>query len=56
MNYNTKYDTWEGCYRDQWKGTLLDVAFCHPAKFSKSLIFRIIKHAKEEGFIKDDSY
>lgn len=42
---------WQECYKDSWKGIIAEAAYVHPAKFSKELIFRIIQHAMEEGFI-----
>ena len=44
-------DDWHGCYRDSWKGAIVQDAFSHPAKFSRSLIGRIYEHATSEGWL-----
>ena len=41
MSTITEPLTWTGCYDDNWKGTITDEAFAHPAKFAKGLIERI---------------
>lgn len=46
---------WYGCYKDSWKEVLIDEAFVHPAKFSRSLIRRIYKHAIAEGWLRADN-
>lgn len=43
---------WQGCYDDGWQGDIVPEAFTHPAKFSRGLIHRIYKHAKEMGWVK----
>ena len=43
---------WHNCYGKSWKGTIVDPAFCHPAKVSKALARRIYDHISEEGWIK----
>lgn len=40
-------DAWQGMYRDGWAGVIVDDAFSHPAKFSRSLIQRIYAHLAE---------
>lgn len=47
---------WEGCYDDGWQGDIIPEAFSHPAKFSRGLIHRIYKHAKEMGWFKPGDY
>lgn len=42
---------WHGCYRQGWKGVIVDEAFCHPAKFARGLIRRIYEHAFEQGYL-----
>lgn len=44
--------TWTGCYGKNWKGLIVPQAFSHPAKFSRSLIERIIAHMLERGWLK----
>jgi hypothetical protein len=46
-------DDWRGLYGESWKGTIVDEAFSHPAKFSKALIRRIYEHAMEEGWLQE---
>lgn len=43
---------WKHCYKDSWVGILPGAAMAHPAKFSKGLIFKIIQHLLDEGFVK----
>ncbi|MFH1954482.1 MAG: DNA methyltransferase, partial [Pseudomonadota bacterium] len=43
---------WEGCYDAGWQGDIVAEAFAHPAKFSRGLIHKIYKHAKEMGWVK----
>ena len=43
---------WAGCYRNGWtKGDVVPATFQHPAKYSKSLIFRIIEHLLATGYV-----
>jgi len=44
-------DEWRGCYRDSWKGAIVQDAFSHPAKFSRSLIGRIYEHTTNDGWL-----
>ena len=44
-------EQWHGCYDDSWKGFIVEEAFAHPAKFSRGLIARILKHMLAEGMI-----
>jgi hypothetical protein len=44
-------DQWDGAYNDSWVGVLVPPAFAHPAKFSKSLIFKIVEHALACGWV-----
>ena len=45
-------DSWQGCYDDSWQGLIVPEAFAHPAKMSRGLLTRILRHAKEEGWLK----
>lgn len=45
-------DTWEGCYKQGWKGFIVPEAFQHPAKGSFSLSERIYEHIEAEGWVK----
>ena len=51
-NCSIKMDEWKGMYGDSWASLIVPDAFSHPAKFAKNLIFAIVKHALEEGFIR----
>lgn len=42
---------WEGCYSKTWNGLIVDDAFKHPAKYSRSLIERIFDHMEASGWI-----
>jgi tRNA G10 N-methylase Trm11 len=42
---------WYGCYGNSWHGAIVDAAFAHPAKFSRSLIRCIYDHAVEQGWM-----
>ena len=54
--YSTiKCDEWQEMYDGSWKDLITSSAFAHPAKFSKNLIFNIVKHAIDEGFIKEQA-
>lgn len=46
-----RVDQWHACYKDSWGGLIASASYCHPAKFAKSLIFRIVQHAVDEGFL-----
>lgn len=48
----TKFSDWRGCYDSSWRGTIVNQAFSHPAKFSKGLIERIVDHGLEQGYWK----
>ena len=43
---------WHNCYNEGWKGTIVDDAFQHPAKFSRALIRNIYRHALGRGWLK----
>lgn len=43
---------WYGCYSQSWAGVLTDDCFKHPAKFSRALIQRILRHGLEKGYWK----
>jgi len=45
-------DKWIDCYEDGWQEVIVPEAFAHPAKFSYSLIQRIIGHAIRHEFVK----
>jgi len=45
-----KPSAWHNCYDLQWKGLITDESFSHPAKFSRGLIERIIRHGLERGY------
>ncbi len=45
-------DEWERCYEGNWKGSITDESFTHPAKFSFALIRRILKHMREQGWLR----
>jgi len=51
-----KPDFWTGCYKEAWKGFMVDEAFCHPAKFSHALIGRIYDHALKNGWVKEGQW
>ena len=42
---------WHGCYNGSWNGILVPDAFAHPAKFAPMLIYRILRHMLERGYI-----
>jgi DNA modification methylase len=42
---------WEGCYSKSWNGLIVDEAFKHPAKYSRSLIEKIFDHMEASGWI-----
>jgi len=44
---------WHSCYKDGWQDIIVPQAFAHPAKMSRSLLSRILSHAKEQGWIKE---
>ena len=48
----TSIDQWENCYNDNWSGSIFPEAFSHPGKFSRGLIHRIYRHAKEMRWVK----
>lgn len=48
----TKITDWHGCYDDGWKGMIVPESFAHPAKFSYSLICRIVRHGLDQGYWK----
>jgi DNA modification methylase len=41
---------WHNCYDQSWKGTLVDDAFAHPAKFAPALVERILRHGLAQGY------
>lgn len=41
---------WHGCYEERWNGVIIPEAFAHPAKFSKALIERILRHGLDAGW------
>lgn len=45
-------EVWHGCYDAGWKGLISDLAFVHPAKFSRALIQRIYELALYRGWVK----
>ncbi len=47
-----KTDQWHRCFEDSWDGFITEDSISHPAKFSRGLITRILKHLKQEGWIK----
>lgn len=51
-NCRTKITTWQRCYNSSWSNDIVSAAYSHPAKFSKSLIFRLVKHLLTQGYIK----
>jgi DNA modification methylase len=46
----TPVTVWSGCYDKQWVGVLSPDCFKHPAKFSRSLIERILDYGCERGY------
>lgn len=42
---------WKGCYRDGWKGLIVEASFAHPAKYARDLIRRIYEHALDESWL-----
>ena len=44
-------DEWQNCYDSGWGDLIVPAAYSHPAKMSRSLVFKIIKHALEEGWL-----
>ena len=50
------YDKWQGAYDSGWQGDIVPESFSHPAKFSRRLIHRIYKHAKEMGWVEKGSW
>jgi len=46
-----KVDEWASCYDLSYRGIIVDEAFCHPAKMSRGLLTRILRHAKEEEWL-----
>lgn len=49
---DVKITDWHGCYEGGWQGMIVPEAFAHPAKFSYSLICRIIRHGLDQGYWK----
>lgn len=47
-----KITDWHGCYEDGWRGMIIPESFAHPAKFSYSLICRIVRHGLDQGYWK----
>ena len=47
-----KVDEWASCYDLSYRGIIVPEAFGHPAKMSRGLLTRILRHAKEEGWLK----
>lgn len=45
-------DEWTGCYPSNWRGTIIEEAMSHPAKYSSKLIRRIYEHMMDEGWLK----
>lgn len=48
-----KIKKWHNCYESGWKDIIVPEAFAHPAKMSRSLLRRILAHAKEQGWLKE---
>ena len=46
-----KVDEWASCYDLSYRGIIVPEAFGHPAKMSRGLLTRILRHAKEEGWL-----
>ena len=44
--------SWKGCYDGGWMGVITPTSFAHPAKMSKPLLERIIRHGLEQGYWK----
>lgn len=40
------------CYGQEWKGYVHNDSFKHPAKFSRRLIYKILRHGLEQGYWK----
>lgn len=55
MSSKVRCDEWHGCYNESYQGVITPESYSHPAKFSYSLIKRIVKHALEEGWIRPGS-
>lgn len=49
-------DEWQGCYRQGYGDLLIPDAYSHPAKMSRGLVFRIVDHAIEEGWISEGGW
>ena len=43
-------EKWFGCYESGWEGLIVPEAFSHPARYSRGLIYRIIKTGIERGY------
>lgn len=50
-NCTIKPDNWQDCYSSGWGKLLVPAAYSHPAKMAKSLVFKIVEHALEEGWV-----
>jgi hypothetical protein len=46
-----KVDEWASCYDLSYRGIIVPEAFGHPAKMSRGLLTRILRHAKEEDWL-----
>jgi hypothetical protein len=46
---------WQGCYSGSWKGLLVEAAWPHPAKYSRTLIQRIYQHLRDQYGLKPGS-
>lgn len=46
-----KTTDWQNCYNLGWGDLLIPEAYSHPAKMSRALVFKIITHALERGWI-----
>lgn len=49
---NIKPTNWNGCYDGTWRGTIVEKAWGHPAKYGRELIRMIYKHALVNGWLK----
>jgi hypothetical protein len=49
---NIETSEWTDCYGEGWGDDLVPAAYSHPAKASKALIFRIVQHCLDQGWLR----
>lgn len=50
MSVEPLFTDWHGCYDGNWNTVICQEAFAHPAKFSRGLVERIVRHGLQSGY------